>query len=112
MSSPAASGDPAAEITDRVGRILHALLPDEAVRIRAVGDVGDEWARTTIEFDDGTGVFRALALDRLPVCDARSITGDMMALHRLMDDYEPWDSFVITVDRSGCVTVDYDSEGR
>ncbi|MEV6275543.1 hypothetical protein [Nocardia sp. NPDC051832] len=107
MSSPAAEDDPATEITDRIGRTLHALMPADATRIRALGDAGDEWARATLEFEDSTGIFVGFALARLPAPEARSITSAVLALHRLMRDYDPWDSFVITVDRNGCVTVDY-----
>ncbi|GAB2639392.1 hypothetical protein [Nocardia goodfellowii] len=112
MNSAAAAGDPATEITDRIGQTLRAILPADAVRIRATGDAGDGWTRTAIEFQDSTGVFRGFALDQLPAYEAAAITGDMITLRQLMSDTDPWDSFVITVDRTGSVTADYASAER
>ncbi|MEU8901824.1 hypothetical protein [Nocardia sp. NPDC048505] len=105
MSSPAAAGDPATDITDRVARTLRAALPPGAARLRARGDIGPGWARTTLEFDDGAGTFRRFALDRVPAYETAAVTGDMMALHELHAG--AWQSFVVTVDRNGCVTIDY-----
>jgi hypothetical protein len=96
------------EVVNSIGGILLNLMPADAVKITAKGDLGEESAGVSIEWETPTGDTKYFPFDNQPFEEIIHLSDAFISLRDLMvaGGHEAWQGIAFSVERDGQFDVD------
>ncbi|MFC0506579.1 immunity protein YezG family protein [Micromonospora costi] len=96
------------DVVSTIGGILLKLMPNDAVKIIAKGDLGEESAGVSIQWRTSTGAMKHFPFDEQPFEEIIQLSDAFISLRQLMvaDGHDPWHGITFAIDRDGEFDVD------
>ncbi|RKR92109.1 uncharacterized protein DUF600 [Micromonospora pisi] len=96
------------QVVNTIGGILFKLMPADAVKIIATGDLGEESAGVSIQWRTAAGNSGHFPFDEQPFEEIIQLSDAFVSLRNLMvaDGHDAWQGITFTVERDGQFDVD------